>query len=279
MNAKKKAGLLFFIFFVAFCVLFFLGNDRTSTSNAVDDDPRAPRELETVESSKTELGKMEVVDVADVPLPSAWKEQATRAFSHAEMQVQEDESPLLPRLTSLEQKATLGDSQAAMQLHMDLFDCWEYLTAGAGQQTEEHGGPESIKCEGITLEVAERAFHWLEQAAINGDSSAAMLYAARGSAVVLSEGGMFKDPSAVQQFKQRAVGFVAQAAQRCNVEALGLLGFMYSEEAWGAPNQILAMAYSEVASRLSGTFSENEIRDPRSEVEVMAARIYKSYCL
>lgn len=142
-------------------------------------------------------------------------------------------------IQQLKPLAEAGDAQAALLLYLKLYSCKDVLNTARDERAiaahEETGATKnpmedrlsaSNECADTEPEIRQRG-KWLELAATKGLVEAQLLYAMDSSAVLGNGSDMIRDPAAVQRYKERASGYLLDAARKGNIDAMLRVGAGY----------------------------------------------------
>lgn len=153
-------------------------------------------------------------------------------------------SAVIPQLWK---KAEGGDANAAYTLARLLIDC--YLV-GKGQQSG-FGSNDPDRCTDTRVTDPGSALHWLQFAADKGVISAQLLYPDTAAEFMTST-DMIKNPTLAQDYRERSMSYLTQAARAGSPAAMTQLSTAYSKGILTDQNTQLAYAYEYAAEVLSG---------------------------
>lgn len=130
---------------------------------------------------------------------------------------------------ALEAQARTGDDEAALKLYIKVNDC-RLATANAitrAPQTDRHAliPPD---CRSLTPEHYREAARWLERAADAGNVYAQFMYVDSIDGVLGPRSEWLRDPSALERYKRKSMGFLHTNAARGSLDALDSLARTYA---------------------------------------------------
>ncbi|NUO75018.1 MAG: sel1 repeat family protein [Lysobacter sp.] len=145
---------------------------------------------------------------------------------------------------TLEAQARTGDNEAALQLYIKVNHC-RLATANAitrAPQTDPRALI-PLDCRSLTPEHYREAARWLERAADGGHVYAQFMYVDSIEGVLGPRSEWLRDPSALERYKRKSMGFLHANAARGSIEALHTLARTYAVGVRTPKDEVRAYAY------------------------------------
>lgn len=167
-------------------------------------------------------------------------------------------------------KARAGDPDSAYTLSRILLDCYQLEVEG--NELSGYGSKDKGRCEGIHIDSLKDAAHWLQVAAEKGLVAAQTLYP-NVAAKSMSSTDMIRDPAMVQDYKERSISYLAQAAGKGSTSAMNQLSSAYANGIMVTADPVLAYAYDYAATKLHGVAPDDSRYELTPDQREAAKRI------
>lgn len=155
----------------------------------------------------------------------------------------------------LKESALAGNAKASYGIYLKIRECASMMKTFETKGASSINSKKYENCKNLSAENFSSASEWLERAASQGNLGAQLLYVADPEAVLGNQADMLRNPEKTQQYKESAVNYLRNAANRGSVDALLSLGNAYQVGTLVDSDAATSYAYYQTVERIAPDYA------------------------